>query len=986
MPSDNNERFAAVWNVLRALRSHDDRLNAEINKIDLNKAPTDRILFPGGGGDGDGDEGALQRLISFGLAQIPPQDIYAKIVERCGDRKYWESWAKDVANIFQRVVVRIENLLDNPDNDALREWFDSFHAEMQDSINPSVTRNDAIDMMAQHLLTRPVFEALFENYDFASGNPVSIALDSLRNDFGEFGLENETRDLKGFYESVRMRARGIDNSEGRQRVLLELYEKFFANALKKDAERLGIVYTPVEVVDFILHSADEVLQQEFGRSLSDEGVHILDPFAGAGVFLARLLQSDLIQASDLERKYREELHANEIVLLAYYIAAVNIEEAYRGERGEDSGYEPFNGIVLTDTFNLNKKGEKPTLFPKEWLPDNNARAERQQKLPIQVIVGNPPWSAGQRSATDDNPNVEYPELEQRIKETYVNYSTVTNKRSLYDTYKMAIRWASDRIEEQGVVAFVTNGSWIDGNADTGIRACLTEEFSSVYVLHLRGNARTSGERRRSEGDNVFGLGSRAPVAITILIKNPNAVHDGCRIYYRDIGDYLSREEKLAILREAQSISGFSDWQEIMPNEHHDWIGQRSEIFQHFYPMGSEDARRGRTDDAIFGLYSQGLKTNRDAYIYNFSRDACVENAERMTQDYRAALSAIEETLELTPDEAARRYASNIKWDEELKGHLRRKTKPQFVEDSYIRKVAYRPFMATNCYAHYTFITRKYQMDRIFPDSSSENLAICVTGVGSTKPFSALITDTMPDLSFHDKSQCFPRYDYPKSTDAPDTTDTLQGIGEAPDRIDNISDTALRAFCEHYPDNTITKDAIFDYVYGVLHAPSYRELFTNNLSKEIPRLPFAPNFHAFAEAGKVLAALHLGYETCEQFPLSLVFAHDEEPQPHHFRLTEKAMRFATPAKTTLIINEHLRLSGIPQAAHQYVVNGRTPLEWFIDRYRIKRDKESGILNDPNGWFEDPRDLVTAIERIVYVSVESTRIIEGLPSQLTDNSQG
>ena len=602
---DNNERFAAVWNVLRALRSHDDRLNAEINKIDLNNAPTDRILFPGGGGDGDGDEQVLQQLISFGLAEIPPQDIYAKIVERCGDRRYWESWAKDVANIFQRVVVRIENLLDNPDNDALQEWFGSFHAELQSSINLSVTRDDAIDMMAQHLLTRPVFEALFENYDFASGNPVSIALDSLQKDFGEFGLENETRDLKGFYESVRMRARGIDNSEGRQRVLLELYEKFFAIALKKDAERLGIVYTPVEVVDFILHSADEVLRSEFGRSLSDEGVHVLDPFAGAGVFLARLLQSDLIQASDLERKYRNELHANEIVLLAYYIAAVNIEEAYRGERGEDSDYEPFNGMVLTDTFNLNKKGEKPTLFPKEWLPDNNTRAERQQDLPIEVIVGNPPWSAKQRSAADDNPNVDYPELEQRIAETYVARSTATNRNSLYDTYKMAIRWASDRIKEQGVIAIVTNGSWIDGNADEGVRACLAEEFSSIHVLNLRGNQRTQGERSRREGGKIFGQGSRAPVAITILVKNPDAAHNGCHIHYRDIGDYLSREEKLAILRETQSISGFTDWEEIMPNEHYDWIRQRSDIFQQFYPMGSRLARMGREDDAIFQLYSKG---------------------------------------------------------------------------------------------------------------------------------------------------------------------------------------------------------------------------------------------------------------------------------------------------------------------------------------------------------------------------------------------
>ena len=837
-------------------------------------------------------------------------------------------------------------------------------------------------MMAQHLLTRPVFEALFENYDFASGNPVSIALDSLQNDFGEFGLEDETRDLKGFYESVRMRARGIDNSEGRQRVLLELYEKFFANALKKDAERLGIVYTPVEVVDFILHSANEVLQKEFSRNLSDEGVHVLDPFAGAGVFLARLLQSDLIQASDLERKYREELHANEIVLLAYYIAAVNIEEAYRGERREDSGYEPFNGIVLTDTFNLNKKGEKPTFFPKEWLPDNNARAERQQKLPIQVIVGNPPWSAGQKSSADDNPNVEYLALEQRVRETYAEYSTVTLKNSLYDTYKLAIRWASDRLPEQGIIAFVTNGSWIDGNVDAGIRACLAEEFSSVYVLHLRGNTRTQGERAHREGGQVFGSGSRAPVAITILVKNPNAAHDGCCIRFRDIGDYLKREEKLIALREAVSISGFGDWQEITPDKHYDWIRQRSDAFQQFYPLGSKDAKAGNADDAIFGLYSRGLATSRDVYIYNFSCSTCAGNALRMTEDYLAALSEMQANPELTEDAAAHNHATNLKWDRELMNKLKRKNKTEF-DAGYIRKAAYRPFVATNCYADYIFVNCKYQMDRIFPGSLSENRVICVSGIGSNKPFSVLMTDIMIDVQLISNGQCFPRYCYPKQADAPDAMEVLPCIEKVPDRIDNISDTALNTFRENYRDNSITKDAIFDYIYGVLHAPSYREAFANDLSKEIPRIPFAPDFHAFAEAGKALAAVHLGYETCEQHPLSLVFAHEGEPQPHHFRLTEKAMRFATPAKTTLIINKHVRLSGIPQAAHQYVINGRTPLEWFIDRYRIKRDKESGIFNDPNGWFEDPRDLVTAIERIVYVSVESTRIIEGLPSQITDS---
>ena len=706
---------------------------------------------------------------------------------------------------------------------------------------------------------------------------------------------------------------------------------------------------------------------------------MLDPFAGAGVFLARLLQSDLIQTSDLERKYRDELHANEIVLLAYYIAAVNIEEAYRGQRGKDTGYEPFNGIVLTDTFNLNKKGEKPTLFPKEWLPDNNARAERQQKLPIQVIVGNPPWSAGQKSSEDDNPNVEYPALEQRIAETYVEFSTVTNKNSLYDTYKMAIRWASDRIKEQGVIAIVKNGSWIDGNADEGVRACLAEEFSSIHVLNLRGNARTSSELRRSEGGNVFGGGSRAPVAITILVKTPDAAHNGCHIRYRDIGDYLSREQKLAALDEAVSISGFTDWEEIMPNEHHDWIGKRSDVFQQFYPMGSQDVTEG-----IFMLHSRGLETTRDTYLYNFSRAACAENARRMTQDYLNALQELEYNPELTVDEATHQHSSNIKWDDTLKKKLEQKKRTKF-EDSYIRKVLYRPFVATNCYTDYIFIHRKGKLDKFFPNGLSKNRVICVPGIGSNKPFSVLMTDIIIDVQLISNGQCFPRYQYPKPADASDATDGLPGIEEVPDRIDNISDTALRAFRERYPNDAITKDVIFDYVYGILHVPSYREEFANDLSKMIPRLPFAPDFYAFAEAGNRLASLHLGYEMCERHCLEVTFAHQGEPQPHHFRLTEKTMRFATPAKTTLNINEHVSLSGIPEEAHRYVVNGRTPLEWFIDRYQIKRDKDSGILNDPNGWFEDPRDLVTAIERIVYVSVESTRIIEGLPSQLTDNRE-
>ena len=977
---DDNERFSTVWGVLRALRSHDDRLNAEINRIDLNKTLPDRIIF---GGDGEEAPTGQQMFLPI---DIPPEAILPKIVEKCGDRKYWESWAKDVADIFGRLVGRIENLLKNPENEALREWFDAFHTELKDSINDAITRSNAIDMMAQHILTKPVFDALFEGYDFSARNPMALALDNLQKDFTEFGLESETRDLEGFYESVRMRAQGIDNSEGRQKVLSELYENFFVTALRKEADRLGIVYTPVEVVDFILHSANEILQDEFGRNLSDEGVHVLDPFTGTGTFLARLLQSDLIQPDDLERKYREELHANELVLLAYYIAAVNIEEVFRGRRGEDSGYEPFNGIVLTDTFNLNK-AEDLTLFPREWLPKNNERAERQQKLPIQVIVGNPPWSAGQKKATDDNPNVDYPELENRIEETYAEHSTATNKRHLYDTYKMAIRWASDRIQEQGVIAFVTNGSWIDGNVDSGIRACLAEEFSSIHVLHLRGNQRTQGERSRREGGKVFGSGSRAPVAITLLVKNPNATHKGCKIQYRDIGDYLTREQKLEALQGSLSIKGFSDWQLIVPDRHHDWIDQRSEAFAQFYPMGSKEAKAGKTDDAMFRLYSLGLLTSRDPYIYNFSHEACAENARRMTQDYLDALSDLKENPKLTVDEAMSQHNSNIKWTGNLVDNLKQRKKTKFSGD-YIRRVIYRPFVAANCYTNYIFIHRKHQMDQIFPNGSSENRVICATGIGSKILFSAFMTDALPDLELISKGQCFPRWQYPQPTNTPNTTSEFRGFEEAPERIDNITDTALRAFREHYSDKTITKDDIFDYIYGILHAPSYREQFANDLSKMIPRIPYAPDFRTFAEAGAALADLHLNYETCEQYPdlnvepitPSLLW----EEKPEHFRLGRRAMRFADKqARTTLIINEHVCVSGIPEEAHRYVVNGRTPPEWFIDRYKITQDKNSGIVNDPNGWFENPRDLITAIERIVYVSVESTRIIEKLPSKLTSD---
>ncbi len=891
---------------------------------------------------------------------------------------------KDVAHIFTRLVDRIVNLLKNPENSTLNQQFENFYTELKETINTAITRENAIDMIAQHILTSPVFDALFVDYDFSAGNPVAQTLDALEKQFATFGLGSETQDLQPFYDSVRTRVSGLNSTAGRQTVLSDLYEQLFKKALKKESERLGIAYTPIPVVDFVLHTVNEVLKTEFGKTISDEGVHILDPFTGTGTFLVQLLQSGLIQPQDLERKYRTELHANEILLLAYYIASVNIEEAFRTQRGGDSRYEPFDGIVLTDTFNLNKT-EDPTLFPKDLMAENNQRAEHQQQLPIQVIIGNPPWSAGQKNAADDNPNARYPELEERIKSTYAAHANTKLVRHLYNLYKMAIRWASDRIHEQknGIVAFVTPASWIDRPTSQGFRAYLPKEFSSIYALNLLGDATVYGQQGQHEGEGVFGGATQSPVAITILIKNANAPNNECRIYYRDIGRNLKRKEKLEKLQQAKSISGFTDWQLIKPDAHHDWIRQRNDVFTEFYPMGTEEAKKGKADNAIFQMYSLGVSTNRDAYVYNFSRDTLAKNALQMTQDYLSALREFSENPQRTVDQVVEHYTENVKWNRELKNNLKRQTETAF-DAKYIRRCMYRPFIATHFYADYTFITVKGQIDRMFPEDSSENRVICVPGKGWKTHFSVLITDVMTDLNLNEAgTQCFPRWRYPKPSETQQITGACQ-----PERVDNISDTALHAFQQHYKDDTLTKDDIFDYAYGILHARNYSERFANDLSKMLPRIPYAPDFRAFAEAGKALAKLHLNYETCKRYPNIKV-----EPvtpsllpgaeQPKHFRLGTRAMRFADKkTKKTLIINEHLQLAGIPKEAHQYVVNGRTPLEWFMNRYLIKLPENNNrILNDPNGWFDNPRDLITAIERIVYMSVESAKIIENLPSEVT-----
>ena len=983
---DNNRTFQVVWSVLRALRSHDDRFDLEINSLDLNRSPSQRIrIINGDGGDGNGDgEGHIPQLPLELVYRIPPEAIYAKVVEKCGDRKYWPQWAEDVADIADRIRVRVTGLLQNPERITLRREFQRFLADLRRTLHRELGEDNVVSMIAQHLVTGPVFQALFADYDFAALNPVSRALDRLVELLEAEGMENETRDLEPFYRSVRQRARALDNAEARQKVLLELYERFFAVALKKDAERLGIVYTPVEVVDFILHSADHTLRQHFGRRLTDANVHVLDPFTGTGTFIVRLLQNpELIRDADLVRKFAGELHANEIVLLAYYIAAINIEETYHGRRGMESEYTPFEGIVFADTFNL---GEGEGQFPAS-LPVNSRRVQRQQDRDITAIVGNPPYSIGQKRATDENPNVAYPHLVSRIEETYAARSQASNKRSLYDSYKLAIRWSSDRIGEQGVIAFVTNGSFIDGNAEAGLRACLADEFSYLYVFNLRGNQRTQGERSRQEGGKIFGSGSRTPVAIMVLVRDP--AHQGaCQIHYKDIGDYLSREKKLRQVQEFTSIAGIADWKVIQPDAHHDWLDQRDPAYQQFMPLAIKNQKFQADVLAVFSLLSTGIVTARDPWIYSFDRKPLEQRMQNMVEFYEARRQQVVNG-EMTAEQAGKNDApTRIKWTRGLRYRLQRQESLS-VKRGCFRLGTYRPFIKQHVYFDAQCVEEVSRILAIFPTPTALNQVIGVTGRGESTAFSALITDTIPNFHLVAGAQWFARWRYEAyDLHSPDawaqTEDTGLDVVPGYRRIDNITDWCLQQFRTQYSALHITKDDIWHYVYGLLHAPDYRERFKADLSKDLPRIPFAPDFGAFRDAGAELTVLHLGYESCQEAELQVVINHTRDIV---YRLSDKKMQWGgtrkDPDQSVLHVTPAVALRDIPEPAHAYVVNGRTPLEWAVDRLHIRRDKESGIVNDPNAWFADrPAELVSHLRRLVYMSVETARIVEGLPPALRD----
>lgn len=640
----DNKRYQVVWEVLQALRSHDDRFNTTVNKIELNKTLPDQIRVIGVGFEPNAERNRVDAITDETQIQMRldldklREAMFARIVEKCGDRRYWEKWASDVSVIAERNVLRIRELLGGEDCAGL---FSDFLSGLRASVNPSITEGEAIEMLSQHLITKPVFNALFEDYRFTEQNPVSKTMQGVLDLLESRNLDAGTESLERFYDSVRERAGGIDNAEGRQKIIIELYDRFFKTAFPRMAERLGIVYTPIEIVDFILRSAENLMRKEFGKGLTDEGVDILDPFTGTGSFMVRLLQGDFIKAEDLRRKYEKELHANEIVLLAYYIAAINIEEAYHFCSKER--YKPFAGMLLTDTFQMSEEH----MYQKTFAPENAERAERQGKRNIRVIIGNPPYSAGQRSENDANKNFNYPKLDKRIKDTYAKYSSATYLGSLYDSYIRSIRWASDRIGDEGIIGFVSNGYYIDGRAMDGLRKCIEDEFTSIYCFNLRGNIRKNMQNKKAgEGANVFGQASMTGIAVTLFVKGANKTGK-CEIYYHDIGDYLTQKQKLEKIKEFESVENVN-WKRIEPNERYDWINQRHPEFEKWLPLGDKSNKKKEVSvPSVFSAYSAGIKTNRDVWTYNYSKTKVEEHMKSMIEFYNSELERYKE-LAITP--------------------------------------------------------------------------------------------------------------------------------------------------------------------------------------------------------------------------------------------------------------------------------------------------------------------------------------------------
>lgn len=982
---DDNDVYKVVWQVLRALRSHDERLEAEINTFMFKKDKTKgriHIGYPGIDTEGYPIEipDGQYSMDDFGSA------LMARLVLKVGEREYIENWAKNVAEVMPDLLKKLELICQYSEHGykQYQPAFNRYLKGLRSCVNENVSEEDAVNMLAQQIITKPIFEKLFGGEGFAMENSVSQTIDTMLKEIdAKDGLKDVDEKLKDFYNSVENTLKNVETTEGKQKVITALYEKFFKNAFSKDQAINGVVYTPQEIVDFMIRSAAEVLRKEFDLDISGENINILDPFTGTGTFIARLMESGLISKEDLERKYKNELFANEITLLAYYIATVNIENTFVRITGSDK-YVPFENILLTDTFNIDEickqKTVQSNLFNEDYFVKNKATIKKEHDAQITVIIGNPPYGANQKSANDNAKKRTYKEgIDAEIEKMYLDDKLFNGKKgnvnSVYDNYIRAFRWSTDRIENNdGVIIFVTPNGWLTGSAFLGFRKCIEKEFSKIYIFNLRGDATTQGEMRRKEGDGVFGDGSRTAISITMLIKCKD-FKGKAKVFYVKTNDYMKREEKFNFLKQNKSFShmennGALDILNIKENG--DWIIERNEAFQNLIPIAGDTHKKfdKHKEDTIFVGYSMGYGTARDAWSYNFSKERVKNNMKEMIQEYNHSIECGAQSFDPT----------KISWCSSLDSYFKRKKKAEFKSD-LISVAEYRPFSVKWFYSEEMMVHRVSQNPKLFPTPDARNLLICVSSIGDKKDFSCLMTDKMTDLHLVGATQCFPFYWY-ENKDKIRSRNKQRSLFDNSESLiihDGISDYALALAHKKY-GSLITKEDIFFYIYGYLHSPEYRSTFSEDLKLSLPGIDLVddPNdFWSFSKVGRDLADLHLNYETIKA-PECLIFTGktNMEDLLKNEDMCHVTKMKLSPEERKLVYNQYLTIENIPEEAFEYTVNGRSALGWVVDQYQYSVDKDSGIVNDPNEY-SGGRYVLNLVLSIIGVSVKTVEIVKGLP---------
>ena len=940
---ETNKAWKSVWQVVKALRSHDPDFGKKIDKLALTRSD----------GAGAGDVPENIEIIFMGSLSAEPAPkflgaITSQLVKKCGDRGYYDSQSKELGIKAKLIEKVLSESYHTTKDEKIRNVVDTLHTGLQSIINDSVTVGATIQVLAQHYALSQVFNALFHEDEFIHDNPVVRVLDDA---IQQIGLTEELEPYEEFFEVIRKETTNFINPEEKETYVKTIYNSFLDGFDKKKQESDGIVYTPTEVVDFIIYSVEHVLRTKFDTGFNNKDVKVFDPFTGTGTFVTRLLESELISTKNLRSKYKKDIWANEISLLAYYVAAINIESVFR-RISKSKTDTSFKNINYTDTLNHHPKYRVDSQHRQKHVTLDGDISKVQDSIQkskwahIHVVMGNPPYSGGQSNYNDENPNVTYKELDKRIKNTYVKRAKTTLTNSLYDSYIRSIRWASDRIEESGIVAFVTNASFLKTDTTAGLRTCLEDEFNEIWCFNLRGNGRITGD-----GRNIFEYpgqntgGTRTPVAVIILIKNPKK--QNCIIKYSTLEDkYYSGEDKRNRVKMLGSIDGIKNWQIIKPDRHNDWLDQRDDELLKYTSMGNKDTKAGKNTDSIFKIYSSGIKTNRDSWVYNSSKEELTKNMKRHI-DYCNNQDLSKPKIDPT----------QAKWTGDLSDKLNRDGKQKF-DKNKIRTAIYRPFFKQYLYYDNVFNNRWYQIPKMFPKEYSNNLVIVIP-FKNIKDFSIFITNITPDLQLVGNAQCFPLYIY--------NNDKKQ---------ENITDTTLEEYQTHYKDKKITKKNIFYYIYGLLHHKGYRKKFRENLMRSLPLIPMAPDFWKFYETGKELADLHLTFDSCKMSDLGnpkfipkkftkLSFGNKKE------KIDEKEKNVTD--KSILKADGVVLYDNIPNI--KYFVNGRTHLEWIIDRYKITVDKDSLIKNDPCTG----TDIIPIIRRAVYLGVESDRLIKQLPKE-------